>query len=61
MGFETVEDKLIESQAVPLKVLTWIPSELQHKSSSLKGKRDICSRTELSGIRVRAKGQLSRR
>ena len=33
------------------------PSELQHWGSSLKGTRDIWEGTELSGIKVRARGR----
>ena len=50
-----------EPQAVPLKgpctdLLGLNPSEFQHRSSRLKGIRDIWGGTELSGIRTRAGG-----
>ena len=56
-----MKDKLLESQAVPIKGPTHrltelTPSELHHRSSRLKGTRDIWGGTEVSGIRPRAGG-----
>ena len=44
-----------------MDLLRLTPSELQHWGSSLKGTSDIGGGTEVSGVKVRAGGQLSPR
>ena len=61
---QTSREKLLESQAVPLKELTQthllrlIPCELQYQGSSLKVTSGIQRETKVSDIKVRAGGQL---
>ena len=57
------QNKLLESQAVPLKEpkhgLTQIHSKLQHWGNSLKAARGIQGGTEVAGIKARAGGEPS--